>query len=140
MTTRYITHSFSRFLIVIFSGLFFSNAAAMISHRVVDSEFKGGIIIFEVEVYEDILKQSLPNASELSEIAERLIGDRRNDDRRKLVQFYLEVMQEDSGVYALATIEGSSELEININPLSIYEDPKYGRYLNDDLEIIDSLR
>jgi len=124
--------------VIAFMVLFISQALAVetIPYRVVDSVFKSGIIVFEVEVYEDLMSNALPTEDEMKVVAEKLIGHRGDDDRKKLVQFFLEDMRKGEGVYALAEMDGEEPITLRRNPVSLVGLERYSRYLNDDYEIV----
>lgn len=121
------------FLLVLFFPIA-SVADNSVSYQVLDSEFKGGIIVFKVEVYENSLAGRLPSESELLWVADQLIGDKSNDSRRKLVQFFLPGMT--LGAYATANRK-SGPIEVSRNPTLLFEDPKYGKYINENYEFIE---
>ena len=105
-----------------------------ISYQVLSDEFKGGIIVFKVEVYENILSERLPSEKELLWVAEQLIGHRASDSRRKLVQFFLPDLK--SGAYAIAEME-QGPIEVERQPWSLIDNPQYQKYINDKYEFIE---
>ncbi len=125
---------FSMLLVLL---LLFSPADAFpddrIGFNILNNEFKG-IIIYKVEVVENLLEGRLPNEKELLSIADQLIGSRGNDPRRKLVQFVLPGMK--SGVYALAEME-DGPIEIQRHSWLLADSPQYGKYVDKNYEFIE---
>ena len=105
-----------------------------IPYQVLNSEFKGGIILFKVEVNENILSETLPSEKELLWVADKLIGHRASDSRKKLVQFFLPNLE--SGAYAIAEME-EGPIEVKRQPWALIDNPQYQKYINDKYEFIE---